>query len=85
MIPKELVRHELIGLSIKILDAANQRLVGLQGKVIDETKNMIIIKSNEYQKKIIKGQVKMEIKIGNEKVMIDGKYLVGKPHERIRK
>ena len=35
--------YELVGLSIKISGSLNKELVGLSGKVILETKNMIII------------------------------------------
>jgi len=46
-----------IGKKIKIEKSANKNLEGIQGEVIDETKNMIIIKTSNGEKKIIKSQI----------------------------
>ena len=79
--PKDIVRHEIVGLSIKIVESKNPSLLGLKGKIIDETKNTITIQTKTSTKKIIKDQIKMEI--GNK--LIEGKHLVGRPHERTSK
>ena len=44
--------YELVGLSIKISGSLNKELVGLCGKVILETKNMIIIEGGNGRKNI---------------------------------
>ena len=49
-------RHELIGLTLEIISAKNPNLVGLKGKIIDETKNMLTIRTKNASKKIIKNQ-----------------------------
>ncbi|MFQ5887627.1 MAG: ribonuclease P protein subunit, partial [Candidatus Hydrothermarchaeales archaeon] len=38
--PKNLVRHELIGLETEVVDSTNHSLVGLKGTVVDETQNI---------------------------------------------
>ena len=81
VMPKNLVRHELIGLTVEIVDAKNANLNGLQGKIIDETKNLLIIETKNSTKKIIKNQVKMKIK----GTIIKGEELVGRPGEKIKK
>ena len=45
-------KYELVGLSIKISGSLNKELVGLSGKVILETKNMIIIETENGRKSI---------------------------------
>ncbi|MAG47796.1 hypothetical protein CL617_04275 [archaeon] len=50
----------LIGSKIKVKDSKNKTLIGLQGKVIDETKNTITIEHNNKVKKLIRSQVKIE-------------------------
>ena len=75
-----LVRKELIGLSIKIVDSKNKTNIGLEGKVVDETKNLLIIKSKGKMKKILKKDVIIEI----SGIKIDGKKLVSRPEERLK-
>lgn len=76
------MRRELIGLDIEITKAKSNSLVGLIGKVVDETKNTIVIENNNKKKTILKSQVMILIK--NKGVIIDGKDLVGRVEERIR-
>ena len=51
-------KKELIGLSIEVISSKNRTLVGLKGKVIDETKNMFTIETQKGIKKIMKSQTK---------------------------
>jgi len=82
---KDLVRHELIGLYIEILGSNNQCLIGIKGKIVDETKNTLSIKQTNETKKIMKDQVVLMVKINNQKVKINGKVLVGRPEDRLKK
>lgn len=78
------LKKELIGLPIEILEAKNKPLVGIKGIIIDETKNTITIKNHSI-KKIIKNQVILKIKFDKKIIKIDGKLLLNKPEERIKK
>ena len=80
-----MIRHELIGSEIRIISSLNPSLKNLKGKVIDETKNMMIIETDKGIKKIIKNQIKMELKINGKTMELDGKDLVRRPVESIRK
>lgn len=80
-----MIRHELIGSEIRIISSLNPSLKNLNGKVIDETKNMIMIETDKGIKKIIKNQVKMKLKINGKIMEIDGKDLVRRPVEIIKK
>lgn len=86
---REILREELIGTLVKIVDAKNQLNIGIRGVVIDETKNTLTIMTDEVTKgerltkKIIKDRVK--ILLVKRGVVIDGKLLLGRPHERIKK
>ena len=70
---------ELIGSTIEVVESKNQTLIGLKGKVLDETKSTITIKGKKIRK-ILKSHV--VIKINNKK--IKGKSLVGHPKDRIK-
>ena len=79
---KRLAKSELIGLDVKIIESENRFNKGIKGKIIDETKNMFIIKTKETIKKIIKNQCVFEFKEKN--MQINGKSLSTRPEERIK-
>lgn len=81
MNPKEIVKHELIGLPLQVVDARNNSLIGLKGKVMDETKNMLILDSG---KRIIKSNATFRIKFKNKNVQVKGSLLIGRPEDRIK-
>lgn len=85
MSPKDVVKYELIGLNITIIEAKNQDLIGLKGKIIDETKNTITIEEQDKTKKIIKDQIIFNTEFNNKKIQINGKLLVGRPEERLKR
>jgi len=78
---REILRHELIGLEAEIIEAKNKNLVGINGRIRDETRNMIEIED----KKLIKDQIKLMIKKKGKKYEVDGRQLVGRPEDRIKK
>lgn len=79
---KEVLRGELIGKTIEIVDATNKKLVGIKGKVVDETRNMLEL---EDGKKLVKEQITINMNIGNEIITLEGKHLVGRPEDRVKK
>ncbi len=83
--PKNLIKHELIGLEAEIEESKNKSLVGLKGKIVDETKNMLTIKTKKGEKKIIKRECTLKIKTDKGIVKIEGTLLSGNPEKRIKK
>ncbi len=85
--PKNLVRHELIGLDVKIDKAANPEQKGMKGKVIDESYNTITLETaGDNEKTIVKKDCIFIFKLPDKtKVMVDGKLLVSRPEDRIKK
>lgn len=76
---------ELIGSHITIIDSKNKSLINIDGMVVDETRNTITIKTNKGEKKLIKNSIKIEMLVDNKMIGIDGKKLVGRPEDRIKK
>ncbi len=85
MNPKDLIRHELIGLNVEIVKAKNPLLIGIKGKVVDETRNTMTIKYKNKMRKILKDQAVFNIKVENKIFQVDGKLLVGRPEDRLKK
>lgn len=67
-------------MDIEISQAKNRGLVGLKGKIIDETKNTIVILTREGKKTVIKNQVTLL----TDGLEISGKELAKRPEERIK-
>jgi ribonuclease P protein subunit POP4 len=81
---KGILRGELIGLTIWVIDSENASNIGIKGTIINETKHMLMIKTKGEVKKIIKKQNTLIFKIAKENIKINGKKLVGRPEERIK-
>lgn len=84
--PKNLVRHELIGLRVSVAKAANPFSKGLSGRVVDETRNTLIIESNGRERSLAKDEHAFSFSLpSGEQVLVDGNILVGRPEDRIKK
>lgn len=84
--PKNLVRHELIGLEVKIKESTDPTLKNLKGRVIDETYNTFKIEVGKKEKIIPKKDCIFIFILPNKtKVQVEGKLLVGRPEDRIKK
>ena len=85
MRPSDVLKYELIGLHIEVADSQNRDLIGLHGKVVEETRNTLTIQANNKEKKLVKAQVTLATTIKGKKITINGALLVGKPEERLKK
>jgi len=47
---RNLVRHELIGLTCRVKDSTNKALVGLEGRVIDESRQTLTLEVRGKEK-----------------------------------
>jgi ribonuclease P protein subunit POP4 len=84
--PQNLVRHELIGLNVKIAKSTDTTQNGLSGKVIDETYNTLKIETSKGEKLTIKENCVFVFTLpSKKKVEVDGKLLVSRPEDRIKK
>ena len=83
---KDLLRGELIGLHARVVMSSHPGLIGTEGKIIDETKNLLILRTQRGDKKIPKNTSVFLITFpdGNE-VKVDGIKILGRPEDRIRK
>ena len=84
--PRNILKHELIGLKVEIVESKNRYLKGLNGEIIWETSKMIIIRKNGEIKHIPKNICNFLFYLPDgKKVIVDGNLLVGKPEKRIKK
>lgn len=78
--------HEWIGLKIKISECSQTSLTNLSGKIIFETKNMLIVRTlngvTKIPKKIIR---KCILYLPSTACFIRGNQLIGRPEDRVLK
>ena len=76
--PKNVLKHELIGLKVRVDKSKNKNLIGLTGEVVDETRNMLILGDG---RKLIKENITIEM----NGTVLDGKGIIGRPENRIKR
>ncbi len=83
--PYNIVRHELIGLKCKVVDSKNKNLIGVEGTVVDETRNMLVIETEGKEVKVPKDVVTLHFYLKDATVEVDGRVLLARPEDRIKK
>lgn len=81
---KKLLRDELIGRTIEIIGSGNKSCVGISGKIIDETRHLLIIETSKGIRKIPKKNNAFQITYLEDKINVDGALLCDAPAERIK-
>ena len=79
-------QSELIGLDAKVAKSTNRNSVGISGKVIDETRNTLVIRQNNSDKVVPKETTIFQLTLSNGSVVeVDGNAIVGRPEDRVKK
>ncbi len=82
----EIIQHEFIGLKAKVVKSANPSCEGIEGRVIDETRNTFVLMRNGIEKRVIKETSVFHFTYPDGTIVeIEGKLLVGRPEDRIKK
>jgi len=82
----EIIRYEFIGTEGKVARSPHEGYVGLGGKVVSETKNTFTFLLKGKEKSVIKESAVFNFKFDDGTVVeIDGKLLVGRPEDRLKK
>lgn len=85
-ITPSILQHELIGLNAKVVKSVHPNYVGIAGRVMDETRNTLIIQYENKRKNVAKNAVVFYFTMPDGTVVeIDGKEIVGRPENRIKK
>jgi ribonuclease P protein subunit POP4 len=82
----DIIRSEFIGTEGKIANSPHAAYVGISGEVVNETKNTFTILHAGKPKNVIKEAAVFRFKFCDGTVVeIDGKLLVGRPEDRLKK
>jgi ribonuclease P protein subunit POP4 len=87
MITKEnFLVHEFIGLEAEVVSSNSKEMIGVKGKVVDETKCTFEIESKNKVKIIPKKSCIFRFMLPrNEFVKVDGKLIAYRPEDRPKK
>ncbi|MGQ9460683.1 MAG: ribonuclease P protein component 1 [Candidatus Bathyarchaeaceae archaeon] len=81
-----ILQQEFIGRNARIVRSSHPSYVGIVGKVVDETRNTISILHKDKKKIIIKNTAVFHFTFSDGTIVeIDGKAIVGRPEDRIKK
>jgi len=82
----DIVRSEFIGTEGQVAESSHHAYVGLSGQVVDETKNTFTILQSGKAKSVVKDAAVFRFKFHDGTIVeIDGKLLVGRPEDRLKK
>jgi len=82
---QNLIAHELIGLRAKVVSSSDPTLLGLEGLIIDETKNTLLIEAQGRMKRLLKQTCVFSFYLEDgESVLVDGKALCKRPEDRVK-
>jgi ribonuclease P protein subunit POP4 len=85
-VTSNIIRREFIGTEGKIARSPHADYVGIRGEVIDETKNTFTITQKGKAKRVVKNLAVFNFKFSDGTIVeIDGKLLVGRPEDRLKK
>jgi len=80
------LQQELIGLNARVVKSSQLNYVGISGKVVDETRNTLVILSENRKKIVIKNVATFHFTLPDGTIVeIDGKAIVGRPENRVKK
>jgi ribonuclease P protein subunit POP4 len=93
--PETLVRHELAGLSVRVVDATHEGYVGIEGRVVDETANTLLVGTEDGSgvRQVPKAAATFEFAVPDDPeadageanvsyVVVEGERLVARPARR---
>lgn len=81
---KNLLCHEFIGLNAVVEQSTDESRKGMQGMIIDETKNVFVIRTKRGDKKVPKSEAVFGVMLGDQKVLVDGKKITVRPFDRVK-
>jgi ribonuclease P protein subunit POP4 len=81
-----ILRHELIGLPVEVVQASNPSQQGIAGRIVDETRNTVLIETARGTKRIGKAHATFRLTFPDGTVVdVSGSALVSQPEKRISK
>ncbi|MFH1409838.1 MAG: ribonuclease P protein subunit [Nanoarchaeota archaeon] len=75
---------EFTGKMMEVVQAKNASLVGISGRVQEETLHSFILKTAHGLKRVLKKDASFKVCIDGKNIVVDGSVLEKRPEDRIR-
>lgn len=80
------VQNEFIGLNAKVVKSTNPNYMGISGKVIDETRNTLVIRHENKDKVVVKNAAVFHFTMPDGTIVeVNGNIIIGRPEDRVKK
>jgi len=80
---ENLTLHEFIGLDVEIIQSSNTQQVGMKGRIVDETKSVFVLSSENEIKKLPKENAVWRFSLGKKKIDLNGNMISKRSFERL--
>jgi ribonuclease P protein subunit POP4 len=78
-------QHELIGLQVVVESARCPEYSQIQGRIIDESRNMITVFDGYKKRRVPKAEVTFLVTLSNDRrIRLQGQRIIGRPEDRIK-
>lgn len=75
--------HELIGMNTEISNSSNPQVIGLNGKIVDETKSMITLSTAKGMKSIPKSNNEWKFTVEGKEIIVNGSRIAKRSSDRL--
>jgi ribonuclease P protein subunit POP4 len=84
--PRNVARHELVGLRARVVESSDPSLVGIEGRIVEETARTFVVLTDEDdgEKTVPKGYTNFEFELPDATVRVEGEAVRARPAERVR-
>ncbi len=83
--PRNILRHELIGLEAGVVRSRNPSHRAVEGFIVDESMKTLVIEQDGESKRVPKRDATFIIKLPSGLVEVEGAAMYGRPEDRVKK
>jgi len=85
-VTQDIIREEFIGTTGTVTNSPHSDYLGISGKVLSETRNTFSLQQKGKTKRVVKDQAVFQFQFFDGTIVeIDGKLLVGRSEDRLKK
>lgn len=77
-------KHELIGLQVEVVDALDPTQAHVRGRVVDETRNTLVVEVQGKEKRIPKQGSRFRFEVGSG-IEVEGDDIRFRPEDRVKR
>lgn len=82
--PRNVARHELVGLRARVVESSDPSLVGIEGRIVEETARTFVVSTDDGEKTVPKEYTTFEFELPDATVRVEGDAVDARPAERVR-